>query len=155
MPVCVQWGIALCSKVKPWLSPMCPRDIVVMWEPWQTLLINSTSNLKHCSHLHDHWFISICSCAEHGNCWEELCFPYHSPSSTFLPHWEDIWSPTRPALCIPAPHPPSILFAPLPRCAGLLRKQRFLVIIHWLAVSVRHLFRLMLHTAWSRAAQGS
>lgn len=22
-------------------------------------------------------------------------------TSSFLPHWEDIWSPTRPALCLP------------------------------------------------------
>lgn len=37
--------------------------------------------------------------------------PFHTsllPSiltSSYLPHWEDIWSPTRPALC----SPPSIL----------------------------------------------
>lgn len=29
-------------------------------------------------------------------------------TSTFLPHWEDIWSPTRPALCNPPPLPPSL-----------------------------------------------
>lgn len=26
-------------------------------------------------------------------------------TSSFLPHWEDIWSPTRPALCSPPPLP--------------------------------------------------
>lgn len=57
-----------------------------------------------------------------GNCWEAPLLFYTSllPSiltSSFLPHWEDIWSPTRPALCSPPPlpqsFPPPILSTPL------------------------------------------
>ncbi len=45
-------------------------------------------------------------------------------TSSFLPHWEDIWSPTRPALCSPPPLPPPsppILSAPLSTCRDPLR----------------------------------
>lgn len=34
-------------------------------------------------------------------------------TSSFLPHWEDIWSPTRPGLCLP-PLLPSLLPLPQP-----------------------------------------
>lgn len=52
-----------------------------------------------------------CGDDRHGNRWEISSL--HASSlppiltSTFLPHWEDIWSPTRPALCGTPPLPPS------------------------------------------------
>lgn len=47
-------------------------------------------------------------------------------TSAFLPHWEDIWSPTRPALCTPPPLPPAsppILSAPLSMSRDPLRQR--------------------------------
>lgn len=125
--------------------------------PWQRF-VNGISNVKHCSHQHQCWFISLCSCTGHGHCWEELCFPYLSPSSTFLPHWEDIWSPTRPALSIPAPFPPSLPPSSLLlfQDAGIrLETGEIQVNRHWLPVRVRDLLRLMMYASWSPRSQGS
>lgn len=76
-------------------------------------------NLRRGScHLHFvRWFIStvnsvnIMSTANMATAESSPFYTSLLPSiltSTFLPHWEDIWSPTRPALCTPPPLPSSL-----------------------------------------------
>lgn len=92
--------------------------------------------MQHCSH-HLYfvlWFISmfnsmnIMSPTNMATAENRPFYTSLLPSiltSTFLPHWEDIWSPTRPALCNPPPLPPSltpsILSTPLSTCRDPLR----------------------------------
>lgn len=81
-------------------------------------------------------------------------------TSLFLPHWEDIWSPTRPALCSPPPplslHPfllPSSVVLYLHR--DPLRHRLGIQVTHrQLSVRARDLFSLIMHTVTPPPARG-
>lgn len=71
--------------------------------------------------------------------WQPLRnLPFHASSlppiltSTFLPHWEDIWSPTRPALCSSPPLPPSSPLFFQGEGSTQTHGARIQVIRHWL-----------------------
>lgn len=160
-PTWFQWGIALCSKVKPLLAPINLSDIVVLWKPEQLSLypdrgfVNGISNVKHCSHQHHFWFIACVpaldkATAEKSSAFHTSLLPRHSsPTGRTSGPQPDLPSPSQ----LPSLPPSSLLLfqdAGIRSETGAIQVNR-----HWLPVRVRDLLRLIMHASWSPRSQGS
>lgn len=104
------------------------------------------------------WFIIMFNNIMHGGATAENT-PFHTSSlppflpSSFLPHWEDIWSPTRPARCSP-PCTLAILSAPVSPCRDPLRHRAWDSIDPSLTLVEPEISSKKRHPMWSSEAQG-